>query len=59
MGTLYIDGRPIAFEPGDNVLKAALRAGMGIPYFCYHDALGSLGAYRLCAVEIAPEKDGQ
>ena len=59
MGTLYIDGRPIAFEPGDNVLKAALKAGVDIPYFCYHDALGSLGACRLCAVEIAPEKDAQ
>jgi NADH-quinone oxidoreductase subunit G len=59
MGTFYIDGRPVAFEPGDNVLKAALEAGVDVPYFCYHAALGSLGACRLCAVEVAPEKEGQ
>lgn len=55
MGTIRIDGRDIPFEEGDNVLKAALAAGVKIPHFCYHDALGSLGACRLCAVEIAPE----
>lgn len=55
MGTIRIDGRDIHFEEGDNVLKAALAAGVKIPHFCYHDALGSLGACRLCAVEITPE----
>lgn len=55
MGTIRIDGRDIPFEAGDNVLKAALAAGVDIPHFCYHPALGSLGACRLCAVEITPE----
>jgi len=58
MGTICIDGRDIPFEEGDNVLKAALTAGVEIPHFCYHPALGSLGACRLCAVEIAAEDNG-
>lgn len=56
MGTIRIDGRDIPFEEGDNVLKAALAAGVKIPHFCYHHALGSLGACRLCAVEITPKE---
>jgi len=59
MGTFFVDGRPVPFETGDNVLKAALKAGVEIPYFCYHDALGSLGACRLCALELQPDKEGQ
>ncbi|SFI49820.1 NADH-quinone oxidoreductase subunit NuoG [Nitrosomonas sp. Nm34] len=55
MGTMHIDGHEIPFQENDNILKAALAANIEIPYFCYHAALGSLGACRLCAVEIAPE----
>ncbi len=55
MGTIRIDGHEIPFKEGDNVLKAALAAGIEIPYFCYHSALGSLGACRLCAVEMPPK----
>ncbi|MDV6344082.1 NADH-quinone oxidoreductase subunit NuoG [Nitrosomonas sp. Is37] len=55
MGTIRIDGCEIPFKEGDNVLKAALAVGIEIPYFCYHAALGSLGACRLCAVEITPK----
>lgn len=56
MAMIRIDGRDIPFEEGDNILKAALAAGVEIPHFCYHEALGSLGACRLCAVEITPEE---
>lgn len=55
MGIIRIDGHDVPFEAGDNVLKAALAASVDIPYFCYHTALGSLGACRLCAVEIISE----
>lgn len=54
MPAFRIDGHDIPFEEGDNVLKAALAAGVEIPHFCYHQALDSLGACRLCAVEVAP-----
>jgi NADH-quinone oxidoreductase subunit G len=55
MGMMHIDGNDIPFKEGDNVLKSALTAGVEIPHFCYHAALGSSGACRLCAVEITPK----
>src|SRR5512143_1915647 len=58
MGTFYLDDKPIPFSDGDNVLKAAQEAGVEIPHFCYHPALGSLGACRLCMVELTPARAG-
>jgi NADH-quinone oxidoreductase subunit G len=58
MGTFYVDDRPISFTDGDNVLKAAHEAGIEIPHFCYHPALGSVGACRLCMVELKPAREG-
>lgn len=58
MGTFYLDGQAIAFQAGQNVLEAARQAGVEIPHFCYHPALGSLGACRLCMVELQPEREG-
>lgn len=59
MGTFYVDGRPVPFQQGDNILKAALEAGVEIPYFCFHPALGSLGACRLCAVKVFPPPENK
>lgn len=59
MGTFLIDGHVIPFKPGDNILRAALEANIQIPHFCYHAALGSLGACRLCAVEINSKDSGK
>ena len=59
MGTFYLDEQPIPFEDGQNVLEAARRAGVEIPHFCYHPALGSLGACRLCMVELQPSREGE
>jgi NADH-quinone oxidoreductase subunit G len=47
---LIIDNREIEVPQGTNVLQAAERLGIMIPRFCYHPALGSLGACRMCAV---------
>ena len=52
MGTLYVDGQSISFISGQKVIQAVLRAGIDIPYFCYHEALGSAGSCRLCAMEL-------
>lgn len=38
-------------EGGDNLLHACLSAGLDLPYFCWHPALGSVGACRQCAVK--------
>jgi NADH-quinone oxidoreductase subunit G len=58
MGTFYVDDRAVAFSQGDTVIGAALAAGIEIPHFCYHPALGSVGACRLCMVELEPSREG-
>jgi NADH-quinone oxidoreductase subunit G len=59
MGIFYVNGCPVPFTEGENILKAALEAKVEIPYFCFHPALGSLGACRLCAVKVFPPKEQQ
>ncbi|MHB1566196.1 MAG: 2Fe-2S iron-sulfur cluster-binding protein [Acidiferrobacter sp.] len=55
----YLDGHEVGFTPGQNVLAALLAAGIDtVPYFCFHPALGSLGACRQCAVRLYPH-DGK
>ena len=51
MATIYIDGRQYEVGAGDNLLHACLSQGLDIPYFCWHPALGSVGACRQCAVK--------
>ena len=49
---LDIDGFKVQTRKGKSVLEAALDAGIYIPSLCYHPNLSSLGACRLCLVEI-------
>ncbi|HWQ14320.1 MAG TPA: NADH-quinone oxidoreductase subunit NuoG [Roseiflexaceae bacterium] len=51
MAKLTIDGKEYEVSAGANVLHAALSLGLDLPYFCWHPALGSVGACRLCAVK--------
>jgi NADH-quinone oxidoreductase subunit G len=58
MSTIYIEGRPYEFKEGQNLLHVCLSLGFDIPYFCWHPAMGSVGACRLCAVKLfKDEKD--
>jgi len=50
--TLNIDGRPVAAEPGTNLLDAALGAGIYVPHLCHHPDLKPVGVCRLCMVEV-------
>ncbi|HSR09802.1 MAG TPA: NADH-quinone oxidoreductase subunit NuoG [Thermodesulfobacteriota bacterium] len=50
MPKLTIDKREIEVPKGTKVIEAADRLGIAIPRFCYHPALGSVGACRMCAV---------
>lgn len=50
MATIFVDGRAYKADPNDNLLAAALELGFDLPYFCWHPALGSVGACRQCAV---------
>ena len=49
---LSIDGREISVPEGTMVVDAAAKLGIEIPVYCYHQALGPLGACRICLVEI-------
>jgi len=52
MPTLTIDNQTVTVPDGTNVLEAAKRLGIVIPHFCYHEALGAVGACRLCAMKF-------
>lgn len=52
MPRLTIDERVIEVPDGEKVIQAAERLGIMIPRFCYHPALGSVGACRVCAVKF-------
>lgn len=51
MATIYVDGKEYKVNGADNLLESCLSLGLDIPYFCWHPALGSVGACRLCAVK--------
>jgi len=52
MPKIIIDDREIEVASGTKVIEAAEQLGIMIPRFCYHPALGSVGACRVCAVKF-------
>jgi NADH-quinone oxidoreductase subunit G len=50
--TLTIDGRKLSVPKGTSVLKAAIEAGIQVPYYCYHPGLGIDASCRVCLVKI-------
>ena len=52
MPKLIIDTIEIDAPAGTLILEAARSAGIMIPHFCYHPALGNAGACRVCAVKM-------
>ncbi|KMQ72957.1 NADH-quinone oxidoreductase subunit NuoG [Marinobacter subterrani] len=50
MATIHVDGQSYEVNGADNLLQACLSLGLDIPYFCWHPAMGSVGACRQCAV---------
>ncbi len=50
MPTLIIDNQSVTVPEGTNVLEAAQQLGIVVPHFCYHEALGAVGACRVCAM---------
>jgi len=58
MATVYIDDKPYTVNAQENLLHQCLSLGMNLPYFCWHPALGSVGACRQCAVkQFKDERD--
>lgn len=59
MPTLYIDNQPYEVSSGKNLLEVCLALGMDLPYFCWHPAMGSVGACRQCAVKVFKDENDQ
>lgn len=54
MPSFTLDGRAIDFEPGDTIIRAAHRAGVDIPHYCWHPGLSVAANCRMCLVEVGP-----
>ncbi|MHA4842763.1 NADH-quinone oxidoreductase subunit NuoG [Flavitalea antarctica] len=52
MPTINIDKTSYTVKAGKNLLEACLALGFDLPYFCWHPAMGSVGACRQCAVKV-------
>jgi NADH-quinone oxidoreductase subunit G len=51
MATVYVEQQPYRVDPDQSLLQACLSLGFDLPYFCWHPAMGSVGACRQCAVK--------
>lgn len=51
MAVVYIDDQSYPVDAEHNLLQACLSLGFDLPYFCWHPAMGSVGACRQCAVK--------
>jgi NADH-quinone oxidoreductase subunit G len=57
MAKVYVDGKPYEMNAGQNLLHGCLSLGFNLPYFCWHPAMGSVGACRQCAVKQFKDED--
>lgn len=57
MATIHVDGQRYEVNGAHNLLQACLSLGLDIPYFCWHPAMGSVGACRQCAVRQYKDAD--
>ncbi len=56
MVKVFVNGIEVEVEPTSTILKAAEKAGIPIPTFCYHPRLDPAGSCRICAVELEDSK---
>ncbi len=49
---LTIDEQEVSVPEGTMIVDAAAKVGIDVPIYCYHQALGPLGACRMCLVEV-------
>lgn len=50
MAKIFVDNQQYTVNDGQNLLQACLSLKMDLPYFCWHPAMGSVGACRQCAM---------
>src|SRR5258707_3589942 len=56
MPSFKLDDKDIPFEPGDTIIRAAHRAGVDVPHYCWHPGLSIAANCRMCLVEIKAER---
>jgi NADH-quinone oxidoreductase subunit G len=57
MATVYINNQPVDIgEEKLNLIQAAFKIGVFIPYYCWHPALSVVASCRMCLVEIGERK---
>jgi NADH-quinone oxidoreductase subunit G len=57
MPAIFIDNKPFEVKAGKNLLESCLSLGFDLPYFCWHPAMGSVGACRQCAVMLFKDEE--
>jgi NADH-quinone oxidoreductase subunit G len=50
MAIIEIDGKHYDAQDDQSLLSVCLSFGLNLPYFCWHPAMGSVGACRQCAI---------
>jgi NADH-quinone oxidoreductase subunit G len=56
---LTIDGQAVQVPAGTNLIEAAARLGIEIPFYCYHKGLSIAGSCRMCLVEVSNAPPGK
>ena len=51
MAKIWVDDKWYEVKPDQSLLQVCLELGFDLPYFCWHPALGSVGACRQCAIK--------
>ncbi|NQU45051.1 (2Fe-2S)-binding protein, partial [bacterium] len=58
MAKIWVENVPYEIQDtSQNLLKALLSLGFDVPYFCWHPAIGSVGACRQCAVKLFKDEN--
>jgi NADH-quinone oxidoreductase subunit G len=52
MPTIHVDGKAYEAPADKDLLSVLIDLGINLPYFCWHPAMGSVGACRQCAVKV-------
>jgi len=52
MPTFKLNGQDLEYQPGDTIIRAAWRAGIEIPHYCWHPGLSIAANCRMCLVEV-------
>jgi predicted molibdopterin-dependent oxidoreductase YjgC len=50
--TMHLDGREVAFAPGETIYEVARRHAKEVPTLCYDPRLDPFGGCRMCVVEL-------